>query len=328
VYSVERFRTIKGNANAYMPSSLDRVEAPDKHTVKFTLKEPYVWFLDMLANPMAVAVIAKECVEKFGDLKKWESVVGTGPWTLDTYRPNVGYNASRMAAFIAGKYDLGWENPGTINRVDWVQIKDTLKQKRPRLQTAEFPSIESARAMGGGHLRIVLRRVVPNVMATVIIVAVIVLGGVILAESSISFLGLGVPPPQPSWGAMLADFGPLLHAARALDGHLPRPGDPARGLRLQHARRRAPRRPRSPPQRHRPRSLKKARSRSTDTETGRGLAAGAGAAHPAEWALPKCAQPAGLRFTPGRVAKPDAQPPPPPPGPARAARDSTAFLVA
>jgi len=166
VYSVERFRTIKGNANAYMLSSLDKVEAPDKYTVKFTLKEPYVWFLDMLANPMAVAIVAKECVEKFGDLKKWESVVGSGPWMLDSYRPNVGYtyvrnpgylapglpyidkvevtvdedNASRLAAFIAGKYDLGWENPGTINRVDWVQIKDTLKQKRPRLQTAEFTS--------------------------------------------------------------------------------------------------------------------------------------------------------------------------------------------
>jgi peptide/nickel transport system substrate-binding protein len=166
VYSVERFRTIKGNANAYMLSSLDRVEAPDKYTVKFTLKEPYVWFLDMLANPMAVAVVAKECVEKFGDLKKWESAVGTGPWTLDSYRPNVGYtyvrnpaylaaglpyidkvevtvdedNASRMAAFIAGKYDLGWEITGAINRVDWVQIKDTLKQRRPRLQTAEYPS--------------------------------------------------------------------------------------------------------------------------------------------------------------------------------------------
>src|SRR6266545_843560 len=166
VYSVERFRTIKGNANAYMLSSLDKVEAPDKYTVKFTLKEPYVWFLDMLANPMAVAIVAKECVEKFGDLKKSESVVGTGPWMFDSYQPNVGYtlvrnpnyfvpglpyidrvevtvdedNASRMAAFIAGKYDLGWENPGIINRVDWVQIKDTLKQKRPRLQTAEFPS--------------------------------------------------------------------------------------------------------------------------------------------------------------------------------------------
>jgi len=166
VYSVERFRTVKGNANAYMLASLDKVEALDKYTVKFTLSEPYVWFLDMLANPMAVAIVAKECVEKFGDLKKPESVVGTGPWMLDSYRPNVGYtmvrhpgyfvsglpyierieatvdedNASRMAAFIVGKYDLGWEFPGQINRPDWVQIKDTLKQKRPRLQTVECRS--------------------------------------------------------------------------------------------------------------------------------------------------------------------------------------------
>ena len=166
VYSVERFKTITGNANAYMLSSVDKVEAPDKYTVKFTLKEPYVWFLDMLANSHAVAIVAKECVEKFGDLKKWESVVGSGPWILDSYRPNVGYayvrnpnyflpglpyidrvdvtvdedNASRMAAFISGKYDLGWEYQGVINRVDWVQIKDTLKQKRPRLQTAEYPN--------------------------------------------------------------------------------------------------------------------------------------------------------------------------------------------
>jgi len=166
VYSVERFRTITGNANAYMLSSLDKVEAPDKYTVKFTLKEPYVWFLDMLANSHAVAIIAKECVEKFGDLKKPESMVGSGPWMFESYRPNVGYtflrnpnyfvagqpyidrievavdedNASRMAAFIAGKYDLGWEYQGVINRVDWVQIKDTLKQKRPRLQTVEYPN--------------------------------------------------------------------------------------------------------------------------------------------------------------------------------------------
>jgi peptide/nickel transport system substrate-binding protein len=145
---------------------VDKVEAPDKYTVKFTLKEPYVWFLDMLANSHAVAIIAKECVEKFGDLKKYESAVGSGPWMLDNYRPNVGYtfvrnpnyfltglpyierievavdedNASRIAAFIAGKYDLGTEYQGVINRVDWIQIKDTLKQKRPRLQTVEYPN--------------------------------------------------------------------------------------------------------------------------------------------------------------------------------------------
>ena len=166
VFSVNHFLTVKGNANAYMLKSVDKVEALDKHTVKFTLKEPFVWFLDMLTNPHAVAIVAKEVVEKFGDLKKWESVVGTGPWMLDSYRPNVGLsyvrnpnyfhsglpyidrieatvdedNASRMAAFLSGKYDLGWEFPGTINRVDWVQIKDTLKQKRPKLQTVEFPS--------------------------------------------------------------------------------------------------------------------------------------------------------------------------------------------
>jgi peptide/nickel transport system substrate-binding protein len=49
-------------------------------------------------------------------------------------------NASRMAAFLAGRYDLGWEFPGTINRTDWVQIKDRLRQTRPTLRTVEFPS--------------------------------------------------------------------------------------------------------------------------------------------------------------------------------------------
>jgi len=166
VFSVNHFVTVKGNANAYMLKAVDKVEAPDKYTVKFTLKEPFVWFLDMLSNPHAVAIVAKEVLEKHGDFKKAETVIGTGPWMLDSYRPNVGLtyvrnptyfvagqpyierveatvdedNASRMAAFLSGKYDLGWEFPGTINRVDWVQIKDTLKPKRPKLQTVEFPS--------------------------------------------------------------------------------------------------------------------------------------------------------------------------------------------
>src|SRR5688572_16857688 len=163
VYSVNRFMTTKGNANAFMLGSLDKVEATDKYTVRFTLKEPFAWFLDTLANPMAVAIVAKECVDKFGDLKKWESVVGTGPWMLDSYRPNQGMtlvrnpnyfvqglpyidkievavdedNASRISSFLAGKYDIGMENPGSIQRVDWVQIKD--KVKRP-VRTAEFPA--------------------------------------------------------------------------------------------------------------------------------------------------------------------------------------------
>ena len=165
-YTVERFLTVPGNAYAYMLRSVDRVEAVDKHTVKFTLKEPYAWFLDILANPMAVAIIARECVDKFGDLKKAEACIGTGPWMLDAYRPNVSLTwvrnpnyfqpglpyidrieafvdedqASRTAAFIAGKYDVGYEFPGAILRTDWVQIKDTLKQKRPGLRIEEYIS--------------------------------------------------------------------------------------------------------------------------------------------------------------------------------------------
>jgi peptide/nickel transport system substrate-binding protein len=165
-YTVERFLTVKGNAYAYMLKAVDRVDVVDKYTVKFTLKEPFAWFLDMLANPMAVAIVARECVEKFGDLKKAEAVVGTGPWMLDGYKPNQsltfvrhpGYfvagqpyidrieafvdedNASRTASFMAGKYDLGWEYGGSINRSDWVQIKDNLRQKRPGLKTLDYAS--------------------------------------------------------------------------------------------------------------------------------------------------------------------------------------------
>ena len=164
VYSVNRFLTVKGNPSAYMLRSVERVEAPDKYTVKFTLKEPFAWFLDVVANPISLPIVARECVEKFGDLKKADAVVGTGPWMLDSYRPNQGMtfvrhpgyfiagqpyidrvecvvdedNASRMASFLAGKYDLGWEFPGSIQRTDWVQIKDTLRQRRPGLRTLEY----------------------------------------------------------------------------------------------------------------------------------------------------------------------------------------------
>ncbi len=67
--------------------------------------------------------------------------------------------------------------------------------------------VEAARALGAGHLRIMLRYVLPNVAATIIILATIGLGAAILAESALSFLGFGVPPPFPSWGAMLSGSG-------------------------------------------------------------------------------------------------------------------------
>jgi peptide/nickel transport system permease protein len=67
--------------------------------------------------------------------------------------------------------------------------------------------VEAARAMGCSHGRIIVRHILPNVTATIIILTTIGLGAVILAESALSFLGFGVPPPYPSWGAMLSGSG-------------------------------------------------------------------------------------------------------------------------
>ncbi len=64
--------------------------------------------------------------------------------------------------------------------------------------------IEAARSMGASDTRIIVLHIVPNVMATVITLATLGLGTVILAEASLGFLGLGVPPPNPTWGNMLS----------------------------------------------------------------------------------------------------------------------------
>src|SRR5205807_8173842 len=69
VFSVNHFLTVKGNANAYMLRSVDKVEATDKYTVKFTLREPFAWFLDMVSNPHAVPMVARAVGDTYGDVK-------------------------------------------------------------------------------------------------------------------------------------------------------------------------------------------------------------------------------------------------------------------
>jgi peptide/nickel transport system permease protein len=67
--------------------------------------------------------------------------------------------------------------------------------------------VEAARTVGAGPGRIILRHIVPNVFAPAIVVASVQLGGVILAEASLSFLGLGAPPPDPTWGRTMSQEG-------------------------------------------------------------------------------------------------------------------------
>ena len=77
------------------------------------------------------------------------------------------------------------------------------------IHTKEHPYIEAARAIGTSTPQIVLRHILPNIMAPAIVNFTLQVPSLILTEASLSFLGYGVPPPQPSWGGMLGIIGRL-----------------------------------------------------------------------------------------------------------------------
>jgi peptide/nickel transport system permease protein len=73
------------------------------------------------------------------------------------------------------------------------------------LALREMPFVEAAKATGMSELRIAVRHVLPNTLAPLIVLATAQLGAAILTEASLSFLGLGIPEPHPSWGRMLSE---------------------------------------------------------------------------------------------------------------------------
>ncbi len=93
-------------------------------------------------------------------------------------------------------------------------VRDSRVVRGSVLAVKEHPFMEAAHALGARHGRIVLRHVLPNIFAPIIVLATVNLGAVILIEAALSFLGFGVPPPRPSWGGMLSSAG-LVHMLRA-----------------------------------------------------------------------------------------------------------------
>ncbi len=99
--------------------------------------------------------------------------------------------------------------PGIFNLIlalsigGWVGYARLVRAQVLAVREREF--VEAARALGASDLRIVARHILPNIIQPIIVQAAIGMAGAILAEATMSFLGLGVPPPAASWGSMLND---------------------------------------------------------------------------------------------------------------------------
>ena len=104
---------------------------------------------------------------------------------------------------------VAFRGPGIFNLVlalslgGWVGYARLVRAQVLAAREREF--VEAARALGASDLRVIVRHILPNIIQPIVVQSAIGMAGAILAEATMSFLGLGVPPPTASWGAMLND---------------------------------------------------------------------------------------------------------------------------
>jgi len=140
-----------------------------------------------------------------------------GHWidiTINTFLMNAFLSLPGILLAIAFVAFLG---PGLLNLIlalsigGWVGYARLVRAQVLAVREREF--VEAARAIGASDLRIFVRHIFPNILQPLIVQAAIGMAGAVLAEATLSFLGLGVPPPAASWGSMLNDARPFLFDA-------------------------------------------------------------------------------------------------------------------
>ncbi|HEY1502358.1 MAG TPA: ABC transporter permease [Acidobacteriaceae bacterium] len=136
---------------------------------------------------------------------------------------DVSINTFLMNAFLALPGILlaiafvAFLGPGLLNLIlalsigGWVGYARLVRAQVLAVREREF--VEAARALGASDFRIFTRHILPNILQPLIVQAAIGMAGAVLAEATLSFLGLGVPPPAASWGSMLNDARPFLFDA-------------------------------------------------------------------------------------------------------------------
>jgi peptide/nickel transport system permease protein len=105
-----------------------------------------------------------------------------------------------------------WNIVIILGSVYWTRYARVIRGEVLSLREREF--VRLAEVAGASKRRVIRRHILPNVLNTTMVLASLTVGVVIIAEASLSFLGVGVPPPQPAWGLMLSEARPTLMAGR------------------------------------------------------------------------------------------------------------------
>jgi peptide/nickel transport system permease protein len=115
----------------------------------------------------------------------------------------LGFPSLLLALGLLAVLGPGWENTVlALTASFWAEYARVIRAAVLGVRDAEF--VVAARAVGGTHARVLWRAVLPNVLGPMTVLATLGLGTAVVAESGLSFLGFGVPPPAPTWGWTLA----------------------------------------------------------------------------------------------------------------------------
>jgi peptide/nickel transport system permease protein len=119
---------------------------------------------------------------------------------------NVVWSIPTLLMVIAITFALGkgfWQVFVAVGLTMWVEVARVVRGQIISVREKEF--VEAGKALGFSHIRIITRHILPNIISPVIVISAANFASAILIEAGLSFLGLGVQPPVPSWGTMIKE---------------------------------------------------------------------------------------------------------------------------
>lgn len=199
------------------PTAIDSSQAAGRSLLAPSLEHPFGTDLlgrDVLSRviygarvSLAVGLLATAISTAIGLILGAVAAYYGGIWDVIIMRladiflafPYILFTITILAVFGAGFQNVFL----AIGILGWPQIARVFRSAI--LSVKENDYVDAARSMGASDVRIIVRHIFPNSVATIIVYATMSIGGAILTESALSFLGMGVQPPTPSWGLMISD---------------------------------------------------------------------------------------------------------------------------